>query len=158
MDAISLRTLREEMLDDCRVARDAYEKAKARFERGGDVGYESCGHQLCRMYNAIEQMLLRVARMFENTVEDRRGWHTALVRRLSLEIKGVRPALLPADLKLPLQELRAFRHVFVHAYDLEIDPERLRLVLNYAGRIADRLSDLVETFIGKVAVQEQIEL
>ena len=48
MDDIALQTLREEMRDDCRVVRDALDKAQTRFARGEEVAYEGCAHQLCR--------------------------------------------------------------------------------------------------------------
>jgi hypothetical protein len=123
-----IEALREEMRDDCRVALDACRKATARFERKEEVAYEACAHQLCRMYNAIEQMGLRVAKAFENNIDDEQGWHSSLLHRLAIGIGGVRPALVPASLKLPLQELKAFRHVFVHAYELELDPEKLTVI------------------------------
>jgi len=61
-------------------------------------------------------------------------------------------------LKLPLQELKAFRHVFVHAYELELDPEKLALLLKYARSVADSLPRLVEQFIRSVANEQQIDL
>ena len=158
MDHLALQTLREEMLDDCRVTVDAFQKAAARFERQEEVAYEGCAHQLCRMYNAFEQMGLRVAKSFENNIDDDQGWHGALLNRLAIKIEGVRPALIPHELKLPLQELKAFRHVFVHAYELELDPEKLALLLKYARTVADRLSALVEEFVRKVAGEQQIDL
>ena len=127
MDDVALQTLRGEMLDDCRVALDACKKAKVRFARQEEVAYEGCAHQLCRMYNALEQMCLRVARVFENNIDDEQSWHSALLNRLAIGIEGIRPALISQELKLPLQELKAFRHVFVHAYELELDPEKLAL-------------------------------
>jgi hypothetical protein len=48
MDAVALQTLRGELLDDCRVALDAYEKATARFNRREEVAYgafEICSHR-----------------------------------------------------------------------------------------------------------------
>ena len=53
---------------------------------------------------------------FENHIDDEQGWHAALLDRMSIAIEGVRPALMPLELKNPLHELRGFRHVFVHAY------------------------------------------
>jgi hypothetical protein len=70
------------------------------------------------MFNAIEQMGLRVAKAFENNIDDEQGWHTGLLKRLSLDIPGIRPALLPAELRLPLHELKGFRHV------LQGEPQR----------------------------------
>ena len=158
MDSIELQTLRQEMLADCRVAAEACEKAHARFERKEEIAYEACAHQLARMYNAFEQTGLRVAKAFENSIDDEKGWHGALLSRLTIAIEGVRPALVPDDLKLPLRELKDFRHVFVHAYELELDPEKLALLLKYARRVADRLSGVVEDFIRAVAREQEIEL
>jgi hypothetical protein len=157
MDRIELQTLKDELVNDTRVAVDAFQKAAQRFERGDDVGYEACAHQLSRMYNVIEQTLLRVAKAFENSVDDEKGWHGALLNRLSLRIEGVRPALLPAELKLPLSELKSFRHVFVHAYDLQLDPEKLALLLKYGRQVAERLQGLVEEFVASVARQQGID-
>jgi HepT-like protein len=156
VDAIALQTLREEMREDCRVAREALAKAAARLERKEEVAYEGCAHHLCRFYNAFEQMGLRVAKAFENNIDDEQGWHSALVNRLAIKIEGVRPALVPQALKLPLRELRSFRHVFVHAYELELDPEKLALLLKYARSVAEALPGLVEQFIREVASQHGI--
>ena len=146
------------MLDDCRVVVEALAKAGRRFERNEEVAYEGCAHQLCRLFNAFEQMGLRVAKAFENSIDDEKGWHGALLNRLAIQIGGVRPALIPPELKLPLNELKAFRHVFVHAYELELDPEKLALLLKYARQVADRLPGLVEVFVRQVAREQQIEL
>jgi hypothetical protein len=158
VDAVALQTIREEMLDDCRVARDALEKAIQRFERNDEVGFEACAHHLCRLYNAFEQLGLRVAKTFENNIDDEQGWHSALLSRLALDIAGIRPALIPHELKPPLQELKAFRHVFVHAYELTLDPQKLVLLLGYARRVGERFPVLVEEFVRAVARQQQIEL
>jgi hypothetical protein len=158
MDRIGLQTLHDEMREDCRIALDACSKAAARFERREEVALEGCAHHLCRMYNAIEQLGLRVAKVFENNIDDEQGWHGALLSRLAIRIEGVRPALLPPDLKPPLRELKGFRHIFVHAYELELDPDKLALVLKYARQVADRLPGLVEDFIRQVATEQQIEL
>src|SRR5438876_10358253 len=96
-------------------------------------------------------MGLRVAKAFENSIDDEKAWHGALLNRLAISIEGIRPALVPEDLKLPLRELKDFRHVFVHAYELELDPEKLALLLKYARRVADRLPQTVEEFVRRVA-------
>jgi hypothetical protein len=158
MDDIALQTLRGELLDDCRVALGACQKAIARFERKEEVAYEGCAHQLCRMYNSLEQMCQRVAKAFEKNIDDEQGWHSALLNRLAIRIEGIRPALVPQQLMLPLQELKAFRHVFGHAYELELDPEKLALLLKYARTVAARLPALVEDFIRTVAGEQQITL
>ena len=154
MDVLGLQTLRDEMLEDCRVSLDALRKAHERFDRQEQIAYEACAHQLCRMYNAIEQMGLRVAKAFENNIDDEQGWHSALLTRLAIRIEGVRPALVPQELKGPLRDLKAFRHVFVHAYELDLDPDKLALLLKYADEVGQRLTPMAEDFVAKVAEEQ----
>jgi len=158
MDGVALQTLRSEMLDDARVIGDAYEKAVERFKRNEAVGFEACAHQLCRLYNAVEQTGLRVAKTFENNIDDEKGWHSGLINRLSIAVTGVRPELISSELKLPLHELRGFRHVVVHAYELELDPDKLKLILKYARAVRVSWSDIVNGFITRVAKQQGIKL
>jgi hypothetical protein len=158
VDSIELQTLRQEMLDDCRVIIEACSKAATRFERKEEIAYEACAHQLAQLYNAFKQMGLRVAKAFENSIDDEKGWHGALLNRLAISIKGIRPALVSDDLKLPLRELKDFRHVFVHAYELELDPEKLALLLKYARRVAERIATVVEDFVQRIAHEQAIEL
>ena len=157
MDSLALQTLHAEMLDDCRVTLDAFRKAATRFALKEEVGYEGCAHHLCRLYNTFEQMGLRVAKAFENNIDDEQGWHSALLNRLALRIAGVRPALVPHEMKLPLRELKAFRHVFVYAYELELDPEKLALLLKYAGVVAEKMPGLVEDFSRAVAQEQGLQ-
>jgi hypothetical protein len=146
MDAVGLATLHREMQEDVRVMHDAFDLATERFSHAGAMGLESTAHHLCRFYNACEQMALRVAKAFENHIDDDRGWHTALLTRMSLEIEGIRPALIPVDLKPDLQELKGFRHVFVHAYELRLDEGKLRLLIQYADRVNARLDEMIKSF------------
>jgi len=113
---------------------------------------------LARFYNIVEQLALRAAKAFENHIDDDRGWHTELIRRLSIPIEGIRPALFPAELGQPLRELRAFRHVFTHAYDLQLDRDKLKLLLKYCQQVERQLRAACDGFIGAVARQEDLNL
>lgn len=157
MDRIALETLRQELLNDSRIISDAFSKAGRRMALESDVGYEACAHHLCRLYNAVEQMGLRIAKAFENHIDDEEGWHTALLARISIPIAGVRPALIPRELKNPLEELKGFRHVFVHAYDLELDPEKLALLMKYAERVVAGIPAAADSFIEQVKRQQGLD-
>ena len=60
MDCVELQTIHNEMRQDCRVATEAFNKASVRFARKEEIAYEACAHQLASMYNAFEQMGVRV--------------------------------------------------------------------------------------------------
>lgn len=156
MDELGLITLRDELRQDCRVAASAWELAQTRFKETTPSGLEGCAHHLARLYNVIEQMAVRIAKTFENRLEEESGWHAELIRRLSIAIEGVRPAFFPDHLRQPLRELRAFRHVFTHAYDLELDRDKIALLLKYAGQTAPALPEICESFVHNVARQEEL--
>ncbi len=147
MDRVDLASLRAEMLADTTAFVSAIELASHRFGSGTGPELESATFHLTRAYNALEQIALRIARRFENHIDDDRSWHAELIRRMSLEIPGVRPRLFPLDLCEDIQELRSFRHVIVHAYDLTLRADKMKIVLNSARTVQEALPKAVEGFL-----------
>jgi len=80
---------------------------------------------LHNIYNALENSFAQISRTFENHITDRVGWHRELLDKMFLEIPAVRPAVVFESSRRTLNDLRGFRHVFRHSYDLDLDRERL---------------------------------
>ena len=95
------------------------------------------GYYLHNLYMAFEHIFERVAETFENQVADKSQWHAQLLRRMTLDVPGMRPHLIDGDTYECLDELRRFRHVFRSAYTINLDRERLGLVINRARRLRD---------------------
>lgn len=150
MDRVGLATLESEVHQDLAVMNDALAAARDRLHQPPPAGLEACAHQLCRLYNAFEQMGLRISKAFENHIDDGAGWHSTVLNRMALDIPGVRPAIIPPHLKPPLAELKGFRHVFVHAYDLVLDGSRIEALLQHAQTVATSLPDSLDTFIATI--------
>ena len=71
--------------------------------------------------------------------------HIELLRRMRLEIPGVRPAALSSEMSFQrLDELRAFRHVFRHAYSYGLDDERIFFLLR-------RVLETKNTILGDIS-------
>ena len=104
MDALGLQTLASELEADVAVVVAAIDLAGRRCAEETPSGHDSAAYHLSRGYHVIEQMALRVAKVFENNVDDERGWHTELIRRLSIRIEGVRPPLFTDELRQPLRQ------------------------------------------------------
>ena len=81
----------------------------------------SLGYSLHNIYNALENCFKQISQSFENHVHDNTRWHRELLEKMFLDIKHLRPAVFPEELRSPLVELLGFRHVFRHAYDFELD-------------------------------------
>ena len=78
------------------------------------------------LYNAWEDMFKEVSECFENNVERSSGFHKNILLRMKINIPGIRPHILSEASYELLNELLGFRHVFRHAYNYNLDPERLQ--------------------------------
>ena len=102
---------------------------------------------LHNLYCAFEDIFQRVAEVFGNQLSDQAGWHAELLRRMTLDIEGLRPRLLSEQAYDSLDELRRFRHLFRRAYRLRLDAERLALTRRKAQALEQIYRADVERFL-----------
>ena len=114
------------------------DKARQRCEAAGfsdELDLMVLGACLHGLYNAFEAYFLRVAKFFENNVNET-VWHRDLLDRMSLEISGIRPALIvDRGIADRIDELRRFRHLFRNLYKTRLHPGKLRIVDTGAGNL-----------------------
>ena len=91
---------------------------------------ESAGYWLHNLYSAYEDLFKMVAGFWENSLIVDGEFHAQLLKRMLLNIKDVRPALLSETAYKILNELRGFRHVFRHTYSYGLDEERVNGLLH----------------------------
>ena len=112
---------------------------------------ESTGYWLHNLYSTYEDLFKMVSVFWENSIDDDGAFHRNLLRRMALEIKGIRPALISDNTYRHLDELRGFRHVFRHAYSYGMDDERVtHLVTKVRSEKTHILNEIIE-FRGQVA-------
>lgn len=93
------------------------------------------GYRLHNLYNAFESIFRHIARAFENTLEERAGWHVELLRRMQLDLQPIRPAVIDSKAFAKLDELRRFRHLFRSLYTADLDPVRIGVALEKAREL-----------------------
>lgn len=150
MDSTALTILVKELEADAAVIRDAAEKAGLRLQQQSPGHLEACAYELGRTYNVLERALERICDSFENHFEKRGDYHEKLLQRLALELPGIRPGFIPADALLLLRELKGFRHVMRHAYDLTLRADRLGELGDVARRVAEAFPSWCELFARQV--------
>ena len=101
---------------------------------------------LHNIYNALESSFEQISRTFENHITQPAQWHRELMSKMFLDIPGVRPRVLPDGLRGLLNDLRGFRHLFRHGYDFQIDPVRLRALVERWNADKDALLAALEDF------------
>jgi len=152
MDTKELVILRSEIEYQMEIIETIFDNIDDRKKYIDEVrGLESLAYQIHNLYSAFEDLFLIVAKYFENTIEDKSRYHIELLRRMVIDIKGVRPPLLAKNTAAWLDELRAFRHVFRHAYSYKIDKTKLMFVLDLAEKTKNCYKDDITSFFEKLS-------
>jgi hypothetical protein len=154
MDSLGLTVLLRELDADAAVVREAARQAAARLREQGPGHAEACAYELARLYNTLEKMFERICEEFENHFEKRGDYHERLVQRLTLDLPGIRPAFIPAGSASAVRELKGFRHVVRHAYDLKLKTERLAELAVLAEGVAANLSGWCEVFGHRIRAEQ----
>ncbi len=142
-----LLALKADISADLQAIEQIYLKLAGQSETiAGDEQAIVTGYYLHNLYNAFENIFQRIAEAFENDISDKAQWHAQLLRRMTVDIEGVRPRLLSEEAYQCLDELRRFRHLFRNLYTADLDSERLRLVWNEARRLQSFYRADVERF------------
>ena len=118
---------------------------------------ESIGYWLHNLFSSYEDLFKIVAAYWENNINKSESFHKSLIRRMVLNIDGVRPALLSEESFHHLDELRGFRHVFRHAYTYGLDDERVVYLLKKVLKKKTDIIDELKLFRQKVAALKQHE-
>lgn len=151
MDETEIALINSEIKAHLKIIADVYTKIEERAAHDNEPSrLESLGYQLHNLYCAFEDLFKTVAGFFENSIDDMTRYHSELLRRMTMDIEGIRPALIDNDSYRLLDNLRAFRHFFRHAYLYEIEPRKVKIVLDDALKLKNRYPEQIESFIEKI--------
>ena len=108
---------------------------------------------LHNIYNALENTFEQISRTFENHVVDMAQWHKELLEKMFLDMTPVRRRVFPEKLRPVLNDLRGFRHLFRHAYDFQLDPRRLEVLLKDWDEFHQQILESLRSFSASVSSQ-----
>lgn len=74
------------------------------------------------------------------------AWHKRLLHTMTLEVKGVRPAVLSDELYRDLLKFLGFRHVVRQAYGFQLDEEKLSELESIFDKTWKRFSKEIKKF------------
>jgi len=127
---------------------------KMTLMRDGNITPElvdSIGYWLHNLYCAYEDLFKIVASFFENNLSNNGSYHKSLLKRMRININGIRPALLSEKNFKNMDELRGFRHVFRHAYSYGLDDDRVAFLLRKVMKNKATILNDLEKFKQKVS-------
>jgi len=150
MDPLGLTILVRELAADAVILREASSSARKRLREQAGGYAEAAAYELARFYTVLEKAFERVSIGFENHFDKRHDYHERLLQRMTLDLPGIRPAFVPGDARDALRELKGFRHVVRHAYDLTLRADRLAELTTFAETIAADLPRWAADFAAAV--------
>lgn len=138
MDRIALQILEDGWKQDGRAMHRAVGILRARLDESTDGRWAAAAFEINRIYNILEKAFERLCESFENHLVKTGRYHDTLIERVTLDLQGIRPAFLPSEAVRDVRELKGFRYLFRHAYDLDLDPVRVTAAADNASRcVAD---------------------
>lgn len=72
-------------------------------------------------YNGVEKIFERIARQIDRSIPEGDDGHNQLLRRMTMDIDGVRNAVITTEMENQLYEYLRFRHLFRHMYGFQLD-------------------------------------
>jgi len=153
MDRLGLAILEQELAADAAVMAEAARLAAERLadEHAGHLS--ACGYELNRLYNVLEKSFERLCAAFENHFDKAGDYHERLLERMSLDLPGIRPRLLPVVYRAPVRELKSFRHFFRHAYDPILRDDRLAELVAGVIDVSAAFPEWIRQFCAAIRVE-----
>lgn len=152
MDEERLNLLRGDIEAQIKEIEKIYVRIEERKNKKDIANLESLAYQLHNLYCAFEDLFRTVADYFENNIEEKKKYHRELLRRMTISIEGIRPALLSEESHKLLDSLRAFRHFFRHAYTYELEAKKVNIVLEDSLRLKSIYPKDIKSFLQNLGV------
>jgi hypothetical protein len=122
--------IRDELSELARVvdrAEQGWERAKTQHD---DYYLDGVALNLHSFYSGLEHIFEKIASLVDESVPAGSNWHQELIRQMSIEVSGVRPAVISAELRIALEEYRGFRHIVRNVYTYQLNPEKLERLIS----------------------------
>lgn len=103
-------------------------------------------------YQAFETMLVRIEAELGLPVRSGASWHIAILADAARDLPGVRPRIISPASVADWNVLRAFRHFFRHAYDVELETDLLTSHVECLGRAVHACAPLVADVAAAIGV------
>lgn len=108
----------------------------------------SKGSILHDFYNCCERIFKKIAIDINGGHEDSEKWHKALLFKMTMPIKEIRPAAITEELAAGLDDYLSFRHVFRNIYGFELKGDRIDYLTDKFDKTAEQFAKEIKGFLG----------
>lgn len=105
------------------------------------------GSILHDFYNCCERIFKKIAIEMNGGYEDTEKWHKNLLYRMTIQMEGLRPAVISEELAADLDEFLAFRHLFRNIYGFELKGDRIDYLAKKFKNVSENFEKEIREFI-----------
>lgn len=128
---------------------DDIERAVARADRAARVAQDetvdsqlyvdAAALNLHGFYTGLERVFQQIAEIVDESIPGGSEWHRALLEQMCIEFPAVRPAVLSSATCQALGEFMRFRHVVRNVYAYNLNPGRVRQLVEDCARLFSQI-------------------
>ena len=90
-------------------------------------------------YQGVERIFEAVAKSIDRGVPSGEKWHKMLLDQMAEDIVGIRPAVISMETREAVDDFRKFRHIARNIYPFNLDPMRIRSLVEKLPEAVDRV-------------------
>ena len=121
--------IRQEIAELERVAERTQRIWREATTRSDDFLLDAAALNLHGYYAGIERLFEIITDVVDQAKPTGANWHQELLRQMTVDVPGIRPAVLSEANRNALDEFRGFRHVVRNVYSYNLDPVRIGLLV-----------------------------
>ncbi len=134
----------EKEINNLNLLRDELSKLS---KEESSIFKRTAGSILHDFYNCCERIFKNIAIEINGSFEENEKWHKALLFKMTIPIKDIRPAVISEELAAELDEYLSFRHVFRNIYGFELKGNRVDHLVEKFDSVASRFIKEIKKFL-----------
>ncbi|HHY39009.1 MAG TPA: hypothetical protein GX507_08815 [Clostridia bacterium] len=117
------------------------------FRLSDEEALRIVGSLLHDMYTSFENAAKAVAARIDKSMPSGPDWHKELITQLTLEVPGVRPAMISPKTAALIEPYRGFRHIFRNLYGFDLSSDKIKELIKGLPVLVDALMTDLTGFI-----------
>ena len=131
----------DKLLNESQILQDL-----CRIKKPDFIELSAAAMVLHSFYNGIENIILMIAKNYDEKLPSGNNWHMELLEKASVQI-GDRKIIINNELKNQLEEYRKFRHILRHIYNYKLNWTMMEGIMNNMNSIWSKIKDDLSKFL-----------
>ena len=123
---------------------------KLKKEEITEVHAAALATYLMNFYNGIENIMKRCAKEYYKKMPREDDWHKKLLQLSSSHGNGGKITIFSTDAVDRLYSYLIFRHFFIHGYGFKLDWEKMRSLVENAGKLWTEIKKQLAEFMDSI--------